>query len=297
MRLSELHVRRALVGALYILSLPVSSLGAQDRLAQPIVVPVPRTSEYRAQTDIPYRERGGRTLLMDVFLPLDGPAEGSPAVIFVHGGPLPESVAAQGKDLGQYQSFGRFVTGAGLAGVIFSHGLTGLDAFQSAKEDVLAAVRYVRDRAGELGVDSERLCLVYISAGGAFLAPFLATRPPWLKCVVIYYSVLRPRLMAELGAGEVTEAQAAGLDPFPHVIPPGDDAPALFIVEAGGDAPGLNADLRRLRDAAVDAEWSVEYWNHPTGPHGFDVFDPSPRSRSILMRTRMFLREQLLRDR
>ena len=294
MQLGEVQFRRALVGALCIVTLPVATLSAQDRLAQPIVVPVPDSSEYRAQTDIPYRERGGRTLLMDVFLPLESPALGAPAVVFVHGGPLPESVAAQGKDMGQYQSFGPFVTGVGLAGVVFSNGLSSVDAFQSANEDVYAAVRYVRDHASELGVDSERLCMVFVSAGGAFLAPFLADRPAWLRCVVIYYAVLRPRLMAQLGAGEVTEAQAAGLDPFPHVIPLGDDAPALFIVEAGGDAPGLNADLRRLRDAAVEAEWSMEYWNHPTGPHGFDVFDPSPRSRSILMRTRMFLREQLI---
>ena len=271
----------------------VGQLAAQSRLARPIVVPVPNPSEYGARTDLFYRERDGRRFLMDVFTPLETPPGGSPGVIFIHGGPLPESVAAQGKQLGQYQSFGPFVTAGGLAGVVFSHGFSGLDAFQAARGDVEAAVGYVREHASELGIDPDRLCLVHVSAGGAFLAPFLASRPPWLKCVVLYYSLLRPGLMEELGAETVDEEQQATLDPFPFMTPPGATAPALLIAEAGRDAAAINADLRRLRDTAIAAGWRVEYWNHPDGPHGFDVSDPSERSRDILMRTRVFLGEQL----
>jgi len=266
----------------------------QDPLAQPIVVPVPDPSEYRTHADLLYRERDGRRLLMDVFVPLETPDQHAPAVVIVHGGFLPESVMPQGKNTGQMQSFGRFVTEAGLAGVVFSHGLSDVNAFQSAREDVEAAVVYARERAPDLGLDPDRICLVLVSAGGVFLAPFLAARPSWLRCVVLYYTVLRPAVMEELGVGEIGEEQKTGLDPFPHVAPPGDDAPALFIAEAGGDAPALNSDLRLLRDAAVDAGWQVEYWNHPSGPHVFDVCDPSRRSVAILMRTREFLRQQLL---
>ena len=137
---------------------------------------------------------------MDVFAPLERPAGGVPGVIFVHGGLLPESVAPQGKDLGQSQSFGPFVTAAGLAGIVFSHGLSDVDAFQQAKRDVETAVRYVRDHAAELGVDRDRLCLVHISAGGAFLAPFLGARPSWLKCVVLYYGFFDQALWRSLAS-------------------------------------------------------------------------------------------------
>jgi acetyl esterase/lipase len=264
---------------------------AQDRLAQPIVAPVPDSSRYHVQRDLLYRERDGRRFLMDVFTPASRPDDGFPVVVFVHGGPLPESAAPQGKDLGQYQSFGPFVTTVGLAGVIFSHGLSGLDAFQDARMDVENALEFLRENAKQLTLDPDRVCMVFVSAGGVFLAPFLA-RSPWLKCIVLYYSVLRPEVMEELGAGAVSDDQREGLDPFAFVSPAA-SAPALFIAEAGRDAAPINSDLRRFRDAASASGWRVDYWEHGEGPHGFDVFHPSERSREILQRTLEFLHSQL----
>ena len=255
-------------------------------------MPIPDSSAYRVQKNLEYRERGGRAFLMDVFTPSSGAAR-PPAVLFVHGGPIPESVLPQGKDLGQLQSFGPFLTSAGIAGVVFSHGLSGLDAIQEAAGDVEAAVAFVRANAETLGIDPDRLCLVFTSAGGILLAPFLRARPSWLKCVVVNYAILRPDVLGHLMGEAVSQEQQEGLDPFPHVTPPGETAPSLFIAEAGRDAAALNQDLERLTDQAVAAGWRVEYWNHPAGPHAFDVYDPSPRSRAIVMRIRAFLREQL----
>ena len=280
------------VGACLPVLLPAHGV-AQDRLAQPIVVPIPEASSYAVQRNLLYREREGRRLLMDVFTPKSGGPH-HPGVIFVHGGPLPESVLPQGKDLGQLQSFGPFVTGAGLAGIVFSHGLSGVDSIQDAARDVEAAVRFVRVNADALGIDPDRLCMVFSSAGGIFLAPFLRARPRWLKCVVLNYAVLRPRVFEELREGlSVNQEQRAGLDPFPYVSPAGETTPSIFIAEAGRDAPAISADLQLLRDQALSAGWNVEYMNHPTGPHAFDVFDPSARSRAILMRMRDFLEQQL----
>ena len=269
---------------------------AQDRLAQPIVAPLPDPTSYVAQRDLLYRERDGRRLLLDVFVPAGRDDVPVPTVVFVHGGPLPLSVAAQGKDLGQYQSFGPYVTAAGLGAVVFSNGFSDLGAFQAGRADVEVALTYVRSNAHELGVDAERICLVHMSAGGVFLAPFLEARPSWLRCVVLYYAVLQPSTFEALGSGSVSTAQKEGLDPFVHLTSV-DGTPALFIAEAGQDAPAINAGLRQFRDRAINAGWSVEYWNHPTGPHGFDAFDPSSRSRLILERTRAFLREQLVPNR
>jgi len=41
----------------------------------------------------------------------------------------------------------------------------------------------------------------------------------------------------------------------------------------------------------------LEYWNHPTGPHGFDIANPSPRSRALSFRPRRFFDEQLTGER
>lgn len=267
---------------------------AQNPFEQTIVAPVPDSSAYTVRNDLPYRSRAGETLRMDVFRPAGRSEETVPGAVFVHGGYLPDSIS--GKDTGALQSFGKFVTEAGAAGIVFSHGLTGPNAFQRSRRDVEAAVRYLRESASRLGIDPDRLCLVHASAGGALLAPFLADRPEWLQCVALYSPALRPGLMEELAGGSVADSQRTGLDPFPHVRS-WEEAPALFIAEAGKDKPALNAELHRFRDQAVEAGWPVEYWTHPTGPHGFELFDPSPRSRAILIRTRQFLKEQLREER
>jgi acetyl esterase/lipase len=269
------------------------TVSGQDRLAQPIVAPLPDSTSYVVQRDLLYRERDGRRLLLDAFVPARDDGSPFPTVVFIHGGPLPTSVAEQGKDLGQYQSFAPYVTEVGLGAVVFSNGFSGLEAFQAAGEDVEAALAYVRANAEKLSLDPERICLVHMSGGGAFLAPFLESRPSWLRCVVLYYAVLRPETFEALGAGAVSVEQREDLDPFVH-LEATDRPPTLFIAEAGRDAPAINADLRRFRDEAIEAGWSVEYWNHPAGPHGFDAFDPSPRSLLILERTRTFLQEQLV---
>lgn len=271
-----------------------SSLAAQNPLERPITIALPESSTYQRRADIPFVERGDRVLLMDVFTPSEAGGGGVPAVLFVHGGPLPPSVAAQGKDLGQYQSWGAYLAAGGLAGVVFSNGLSGPAAFQAAARDVAAAVAHVRSNAEILGIDGNRMCMVFVSAGGSLLAPLLADRPTWLKCVVLYYPLLRPQMLEELGAGDVPEAQRVGLDPFPQVRTWDDEPPALFIAEAGQDRPLINEQIRQFRDLAVEAGWRVEYWNHPAGPHGFDVVDDSERSTRIITRTREFLAEQLL---
>jgi acetyl esterase/lipase len=257
------------------------------------VAPLPDSASYVVQRDQLYRERDGRRLLLDAFVPVRAEGSPFPAVVFVHGGPLPPSVIEQGKDLGQLQSFAAYVTEVGLGAAVFSNGFADLGAFQAGGDDVEAALAYVRANAEELRLDPERICLVHLSAGGTFLAPFLESRPSWLRCVVLYYAVLRPGTLETLGAGAVSAEQREDLDPFVH-LDVVDGAPTLFIAEAGRDAPAINAELRRFRDEAIEAGWSVEYWNHPTGPHGFDAFDSSPRSRLILERTRTFLREHLV---
>lgn len=267
---------------------------AQNPFEQTIVAPVPDSSAYTVKKDVPYRSRGGETVRMDVFRPAERSGEAVPGVLFVHGGYLPDSVSA--KDMGIFQSYRKFVTKAGVAGIVFSHGLTGPDAFQRSRRDVEAAVQYVRDNASRLGIEPGRLCMAHYSAGGVFVAPFLADQPDWLQCMVLYYPVLRPGLMETLADRTVADSQRTGLDPFPHVGS-WKDAPALFLAEAGKDDPAINNELHRFRDRAIEVGWPVEYWTHPDGPHGFDIADPSPRSRAILFRTRRFLKEQLVEER
>lgn len=120
------------------------------------------------QHDIRYRIADGQPLLLDAYLPT--PRSGrAPGVIFIHGGGWTSGDKA---DLAPEAE-----TVASLGWVAFSidYRLEPPAAFPAAIDDTLAAVRWIRARAGRFGVDPRRLAVFGPSAGGN-LAAVAATR-------------------------------------------------------------------------------------------------------------------------
>src|SRR5688500_4181629 len=68
----------------------------------------------------------------------------------------------------------------------------------------------------------------------------------------------------------------------------------LFVVRAGRDAmPGLNQALDRFVRDALAAQMPVTLFDHPSGPHAFDLFDDSDTTRDAIERTLAFLQTEL----
>jgi hypothetical protein len=159
---------------------------------------------------VPYAALPGtRPLELDLYLPAARPA---PVVVFVHGG---------GWRLGSRHSAGpayartsafEAVARAGIAVASVDHRLSAEAAWPAQLHDVKAAVRWLRARAGELGVDPGRVSAWGESAGGhlAALLGLTAGDPglegdSWFSWIgghapgdVFYYRVQSPVVVVEL---------------------------------------------------------------------------------------------------
>ncbi len=120
-----------------------------------------------SHTDIVFAEHDGTQLLADLYLP-QGVSK-APVLIGVHGG---------GWQLGNrkfYTNWGSYLARNGIAAFAIEYRLMkpGVSTYPGAVYDVRAAIQFVRAKAGELGLDPERIGLIGDSAG-AHLAALVA---------------------------------------------------------------------------------------------------------------------------
>jgi acetyl esterase/lipase len=236
--------------------------------SMPLVHPLPDPRRVEVQTGLAYTEAGGRELAMDVYRPA-GRAPGSrlPAVLLVHGEAPPEVLAGV-RGWGQYRGWGRLLAGEGLAGVAVEHRAVAEAGFEGVVAELGAAVAAVRDRAGQLGLDPDRLALAGFSAGVPLTVAALAGPAAGVRCAALCYGP----------PGDV--------EPWPGL-------PPLLLVRAGQDDPGINASIDTFVATAQTAGLPVELVEHPDGHHAFDLLDDTDASRDAIARVVGFLREQL----
>jgi acetyl esterase/lipase len=129
--------------------------------------PVPRTEDDRIcwRDAIVAQLDGFRPLMLDLFRPA-GAATPAPVVIWVHGGAwLGGTNKREAPPLAPAR-IGDRVLGAGYALARVTYRLSGEARFPAPLHDVKAAVRWLRQHAGELGLDPGRFAVWGESAGG-----------------------------------------------------------------------------------------------------------------------------------
>ena len=261
----------------------------EEMVRMRIVFSVPGMDAVSARRDLVYKTAEGLPLHMDVYSP-PGPARPRPAVILVHGGPIPKVGA---KNMGVFVSYGELLAASGFVAVSFDHRFLAPGRLADAGGDVADLVGHIRTNALSLGVDPDRIALWAFSGGGPFLAAPLRERPAWLRAVVAYYAVLDlqpPPPEADSGIGDELRQS------FSAICSLGDDArgaPPLLVARAGQDHRWLNGGTERFVQAAMTGGATLDLLNHPEGRHGFDVLDDDARSRQIIRRTIEFLRDHL----
>jgi acetyl esterase/lipase len=254
-----------------------------------VVLSLPGMEDAEVRRNIVYRT-AGQPLHMDVYSPA-GPPRARPAVLLVHGGPIPRTGA---KDMGVFVSYGELLAASGFVAVTFDHRYLAPDRLSDAREDVAEVVAQVRSGAGALGLDPDRLAFWAFSGGGPLLAAPLRERPGWLRAVVAYYAVLDLR-QPPPGAHDALGPERRR--DFSAVLGLGEDArgvPPLLVARAGLDSPWLNDGIDRFVQAALAGGATLDVLSHPDGRHGFDILDDDARSRQIVRRTLAFLRDHLL---
>ena len=111
-----------------------------------------------------------------------------------------------------------------------------------------------------------------------------------VRCLVLYYTLLDPAVFHSLVSPKTPPGVTApGLTDL--LIGGNLSLPATLIVRAGRDDAKLNEGLDRFTQAAMQRGADLELHAYASGRHGFDVFDDTPRSRELLLRTLDFVRE------
>jgi acetyl esterase/lipase len=239
--------------------------------------------------DLVYKTAEGEPLRMDLYAPA-GPLRPRPAVILVHGGPIPRTGA---KNRGVFVSYGELLSASGFVAVAFDHRFVAPARLTDAAGDVADLVAHVRAEAGSLGVDAQRLALWVFSGGGPFLAAPLRERPAHLRAVVAYYAILdlqEPPPSSDSGIGPELRRTFSAIHALGNTAR---GAPPVLIARAGLDDPWLNAGIDRFVQAALARGTTLDLLNHPEGRHGFDILDDDARSKQIIRHTLEFLREHL----
>ncbi|MGW0819482.1 alpha/beta hydrolase [Streptomyces viridiviolaceus] len=234
---------------------PAEAAGTPGHL-RPFLLDVP---------EIP-RERNGA---VDLYLP--DAADPRPAVVFVHGGPVPAEARPTPRDWPTLVGYARYAAAQGVVGATLDHRLHDLADYERAAADVAAAVEQVR---ADPRVDADRVALWFFSGGGPLTADWLGAPPAWLRCLAAVYPILAPLPNWGLGDSRFRPADAlAGAGTLPVVL-----------VRVGLEMPEIAATVEEFLAAAKDRGADVEVVDVPNGHHGFETLDPTDESREAVHR-------------
>ena len=267
-----------------------------------VVYALPGMEQSEVRRNIVYKSVDGLDLQLDAYSP-PGCAFNTalPAVLFIHGDGPPE-IIKNGKDWGQYVSWGQLAAASGLVGIPFNHRSSAgrLSGMLDVAADIHDLIDYVRSHAGELNIDPDWLCVWACSAGVPYLQELMAAPPDFVRCLVAYYGMMDFRQFADSIPSETPAEECATtiqlfkkfslikpLLDHPSTLPP------MFIAQAGLDDPQANSSIDRFVAEASASGAKVEFVRHPTGHHGFDVLDDDETSRMVIKQTLRFMQVHL----
>ncbi|MFF3034730.1 alpha/beta fold hydrolase [Streptomyces rubiginosohelvolus] len=218
--------------------------------------------------DVPERprERTGNT---DLYLP-DGPGP-HPAVVFVHGGPVPAEARPTPRDWPTLTGYARQVAGQGVVGVTLDHRLRAVTDYERAAADVADAVERVR---ADPRVDADRVALWFFSGGGPISAEWLTDPPGWLRCVAANYPILAPLPGWGLTGSRFHPVRA---------LSRAGDLPVV-LVRAGRESAEIAATVEEFVAEAARRGTNLEIIDVPEGRHGFETLDPADGAREAVHR-------------
>ena len=235
--------------------------------------------------DVPYCQSGGEQLCLDAYLPEVESATLCPVVLLVHGEAPFESL----KDAGQYTSLARMLASYGIAAVVCNRRrLLAGSTVDEVIESLIAARDFIDGHAQSLRIDHRRIGIWSFSAGMPFgFHNALQYRPEQVACVVGYYGLGDFETLMQFISPKEHRPVA------PTILPPEAIRSAIMIVRAGNDNPLLNQSLERFVMSLIARNANLEFHNHPSGVHAFDLLNDDATSHELIARTIDFLKTQL----
>lgn len=255
-----------------------------------VLYTLPKMERVKVKKDVVYKRAADVELKADVYSPADAKSGSRlPVVIFIHGGLLPPNLLTKPKEWGVYVSYGQLAAASGFVGVTFNHRFYSWNNLGDPQSDIGDLVAYVRSNSESLGIDKDRISLWAFSGGGLFLSQHLRDPQPYIRCMISYYAVLDLQDMRKRIPATVADETLNPFSPLHNLSQSKNRLPPLFVARAGLDAD-LNGGVDRFVQTAVAKNATVDFSNHPTGRHGFDVLDDNERTREIIKRTLEFIK-------
>ncbi|WP_412746158.1 alpha/beta hydrolase family protein [Krasilnikovia sp. MM14-A1004] len=220
-------------------------------------------NEFVLPVDVRARERHGT---LDLYLPDTAPPR--PAVLFVHGGPIPSDIPTTPRDWPIFRAYGSLVADRGLVGATVDHRLHAVTDYPLAADDVAAAVELLR---ADPRVDADRVALWFFSGGAPLMADWLRATPPWLRCVAATYGILS--CPPEYGTRFNPADAVAGAGALP-----------IVVTRVGRESPEIAQTVEQFVAAAETCGARLDVVDVPNGRHSFDILDDTDESRQAIGR-------------
>jgi len=256
-----------------------------ELVRMPVVYSLPGTETVEVRQNLIYGRVESAELAMDLYSP-PGTAPGArrPAVVFVHGGPIPAPPVMQPKDWRDYRDFGRLAAASGFVA----------DRASDAQSDIGRLIRFAREECGSLGIDPDRLVLWAFSGGGILLSEFIRRPPPFVRGLIGFYTLMDLRSFPAADPSRLPDQDTlARFSPVAALDDASGPVPPILIGRAGLDLAPLNASIDRFVESALRKNVDLTVRNHPTGEHGFDVLNDDDLSRDIIRQAFAFLKRVL----
>jgi acetyl esterase/lipase len=197
---------------------------------------------------------------LTVFLPPKDKANGAAVVVCPGGGHRLLVWTAEGIDPG------KFLSNLGVTVFVLKYRL-GRDTLSPykievhARQDGLRAMRLVRSRAAEFGIDTNRIGMMGFSAGGEVvdMVTFGPNKPDAKAPDPIDRETAKPSFVIQIYPGPLY---------IPDIVPA--DAPPAFLLAANDD-PCCSISVMQLLQKYRDAKVPVEAHIFTQGKHGFNM--------------------------
>ena len=203
---------------------------------------------------------------LDLYLPATTPA---PAVLMVHGGPVPADRPVRPPRWPAFQGYGALLAQAGLVGVMVEHGFVDDDSLPRARDDVRAALADLRANPQ---VAADRVGPWFFSMGGLLMGSFLDPVPDGVVAVAGTYPYLADPDLDGTDLTQAVDVAATSAVPLLLVRPEHDFD---WIV------PGTDDLLARCSAAGR----RLDVIDVPGAHHAFETVDDTDASRDAIGRS------------
>ena len=223
----------------------------------------PDREKVNVKKDIVYKTYNDNKLKLDVYYPLGNKdISKTSTVVLIHGIADDNNL----KDASVYQAWGKAIGASGAAAVTFNWRPS------IGSKDVSDLIKYIRENANDLNINSENICVFAFSAGvEEGIKDAVEANTGFIKNVMVYY-------------GKIDESI---LTPKNNV-----KVPSYFIAMGandGGFPPTVNDNFIKKAKAVGSNVINIV---HSKGGHAFDVFNASnDETKDIINKTLKFIQD------